>query len=63
MDTPESDQILLNNKNDNNEKTSYGIDEIIVFYHFGWGVMIFLIIHSLPIIFFFLIFSLFLLKK
>ena len=63
MDTPENDQILLNNKNDNNEKTSYGIDEIIVFYHFGWGVMIFLIIHSLPIIFFFFDFFLTPFKK
>ena len=30
MDTPENDQILLNNKNDNNEKTSYGIDEFFI---------------------------------
>ena len=31
LNNPESDQILLNNKNDNNEKTSYGIDEILFF--------------------------------
>ena len=63
METSGDNQVLLNDTNNNEQKISNITEEIVLFYHFSWPIIIFLCIHSLSIIFFFLDFCLIAYKR
>ena len=63
METSGDNQVLLNDTNNNEQKISNITEEIVLFYHFSWPIIIFLCIHSLSIIFFFLDFCLITYKR